>query len=117
MRPGSPQADIDRALRNIKDRMTGGVEYEWVESHQDDLLLWEELTNEQQLNVLCDTLAKGAVTRATRQESRAVETQLLPGEKGAVIIDGTKLISDASDAIRYSLNRVEAERYYTLEMG
>ena len=114
---GSPQADVDRALRNVKDRLTTTTSYEWVESHLDDVLLWEELTNEQQLNCVCDSLAKSAVSRGLVAEPRPASTQLLPCEKGAIIVDGTKLISDASSSIRFALGRLDAERFYTKELG
>ena len=61
---GASQADIKRALRNVKCGLKAHLEYEWVESHQDRYKLWDQLTLEQQLNCYCDTLAKDAVTRS-----------------------------------------------------
>ena len=58
---GASQADIKRALRSVKDKLSAKFTYKWVESHQDRYKLWCQLLLKQQLNCLCDTLAKNAV--------------------------------------------------------
>ena len=113
----SSQADIDRVLRDVKLQLTRQPTYEWVKSHLDDVTVWENLTIVQQLNVLCDALAKGAVRKGMLGDVRAAPSQLLPREQGAIIINGVKEISDASSAIRFVLGRKEAARFYTTELG
>jgi hypothetical protein len=71
------------------------LKYEHVRAHQDDLKPWSMLTLAEQLNVICDDLAKGAVLRYLSditQEGRGA--QLLPLEKVAIIINGEKLTTD-----------------------
>ena len=62
---GASQADILSSLRNIKSNLKHSLVYEWVAAHQDDVKKWDQLTLEQQLNCMCDALAKGAVSRAS----------------------------------------------------
>ncbi len=69
--------------------------YEHVRAHQDNLKPWSMLTLMEQLNVICDELAKGAVLRYLTditQEGRG--TQLLPLEKVAIIVNGEKLTTN-----------------------
>jgi hypothetical protein len=44
--------------------------YTWVKAHMDDILEWDNLTRPQQLNVMCDTLAKAAVEAAIRNPNQ-----------------------------------------------
>ena len=91
----------------------GTLHCEWVPSHQDNYKLWHQPPIEQQLNCMCDTLAKKAVADSLHQPPRAAGDQLLPQEKVAVIIDGVKQTSDVAKAARYYLGYQEAERLYT----
>ena len=59
---GAAEADIKRAFRNVKTGLKATFHYEWVESHQDRYQLWSQLPLEQQLNCICDSLAKAAVS-------------------------------------------------------
>ena len=45
----------------VKGTMSAKFRYEWVESHQDRYKFWFQLSLTQQLNCLCDSLAKNAV--------------------------------------------------------
>ena len=78
---------------------------------------WDELTMVQQLNVLCNALAKGGIKKGLIAGTRSASSQLLPGKQGAVVIDGVKEISDALPVIRFALGKQEAERFYTGELG
>ena len=109
---GSSQADIKRSLRNVKCGLRAKLEYEWVESHQDRLKLWFQLTLEQQLNCFCDSLAKAAVTESLSDMSPHRQ-QRLPRESVAVYVNGLKQTSDVAKDVRYALGKVEAERFYT----
>jgi hypothetical protein len=60
--------------------------YEWVKSHQDDQVPWQQLSLEAQLNKTCDDLANNAVTRAlANADPTRVKTFLLPFEQLAII--------------------------------
>ena len=78
--------------------------YEHVRAHQDRILPWDRLTLEQQLNVICDELANGAVERART---------VLPFESIAVVLDGIKLTSDVRLEVRYCLGKEDAKRFYS----
>ena len=107
------RADIKRVLRNLKAVIKGTMQYEWVPSHQDKYKLWHQLPIEQQLNCMCDTLAKKAVADSLHKQPRLAGTQLLPREKAAVVIDGVKQTSDVAKAARFFLGHQEAEKLYT----
>jgi len=71
------QADIKRALRNVKCGMKVKLTYEWVQSHQDCYKLWHQLTIDHQLNCYRNTLAKDVVARSLTITS-APSRQRLP---------------------------------------
>ena len=108
---GASQADIKRALRNVKTGLKATLTYEWVESHQDRYKLWYHLTTEQQLNCYCDSLAKEAVLQG--MTAPRTGKQRLPRESAAVFIQGCKQTSDVSTAARFALGMADAERFYT----
>ena len=85
------------------------LKYEYVIAHQDAIKPWLMLTLEEQLNVICDELAKGAVLRHlsnATQEGRGV--QLLPLEKVAIVVNGEKLTTIMGQEVRYALGHKEA---------
>jgi hypothetical protein len=72
------------------------------------------LTLEEQLNVICDELAKEAVLRYlsdAKPEGRGV--QLLPLEKVAIVVNGEKLTNNVGREVRYALGHKEARKFYT----
>ncbi len=71
------------------------------------------LTLEQQLNVLCDELANGAVARYLSGGVHHLGQKFLPFEKAAVVLDGVKLTTDVGAEVRYRLGKEDAERFYT----
>lgn len=63
--PSSKCADILRCFRSIHNKLQHiHIHYGYVAAHMDDILHWDDLTLEQQLNVQCDSLAKKAVSDA-----------------------------------------------------
>jgi len=113
---GASQADIKRAFRNVTNGLKATLVYEWVESHQDRYKLWWQLPIEQQLNCLCDDLAKAAVRSSISADRRRLQQQL-PQESAAVFIAGMKQTSDVSKDVRYQLSLVDARRFYTSPIG
>ena len=77
--------------------------YEHVDSHQDKHKLWWHLTLEEQLNCVCDGLAKKAVHRSMTRLPGPEERYLLPEERAAVFVDGKKLTSEAGHEVRHYL--------------
>ena len=57
--------------------------------HVDDLKAWRELSIDEQLNTLCDELAKDAVKRGS-EDKRLDSTRLLPYGAAAIVINGEK---------------------------
>ena len=120
IRPGASCADLLRSIRSSGNRLNGKFIGVHVDSHMDKYLLWHQLTLEQQLNVLCDQLAKGAVSRAIldqmrRRGRRRDGLQVLPREDVALFSHGEKLTSDIAKTVRYSEGRKEAKEFLTTE--
>jgi hypothetical protein len=114
VRSGIKHSDLQRAIRTCKCKVTMALKYEHVRAHQDKIKPWSMLTLAEQLNVICDELAKGAVLRYlsdVTQEGR--ESQLLPLEKAAIVINGEKSTTNVGRDVRYALGYKEARRFYT----
>ncbi|KAL7535345.1 hypothetical protein ACHAXR_006437 [Thalassiosira sp. AJA248-18] len=109
---GASHADILRCLRNIKVKIKTAFVYEWVASHQDDLKLWNQLTIEQQLNCMVDTLAKQAVHSSLSPSSPRTFKLTLPHERAAVYVDGKKQTTDVATDVRLQLGMVDAQQFY-----
>jgi hypothetical protein len=105
---GASQADIKRAFRNVKHGMHAELDYVWVESHQDRYKLWTQLTIEQQLNCICDDLAKAAVCQSLGFTERTAPQLCLPRESAAVFVAGMKQTTDVAESVRFELSLVEA---------
>jgi hypothetical protein len=106
-------SDIRRSFRAVKQAATGKFDYNHMSGHMDDYLLWHQLSLTQQLNCVCDTLAKGAIKKALLQRYQKRPTQLLPREVMALIVRGYKLTSDISTPLRYHVSKEEARRVHT----
>ena len=109
---GAKHADILRCLRNIKVKFKTTLGYEWVASHQDDLKLWHQLTIEQQLNCIADSLAKQAVHQSLDPSHSHTMLQTLPHERAAVYVNNIKQTTDVATDVRFALGMVDAERFY-----
>jgi hypothetical protein len=107
---------LNQASKTRKQVRSGtmALKYEHVRAHQDNLKPWSMLALVEQLNIICNKLAKGAVLRHlsdTTQEGRG--TQLLPMEKVAIVVNGEKLTTDVGQEVRYALGHKEAKKFYT----
>ncbi len=117
VRSGIKHSDLQRAIRTYKCKVTMALKYKHVRAHQDNLKPLSMLTLVEQLNVICDELAKGAVLRYLSditQEGRG--TQLLPLEKASIVVNGEKLTTNVGQEVRYTLGHEEARRLYTKAM-
>lgn len=101
IRASSKCADILRAFRSLHQQLTADIHYGHVSAHMDDILCWDQLTLEQQLNVHCDKLAKQAVSHIchaliSNHAACLPDTSVLPLEQCALMIDGIKMTTDPS---------------------
>jgi hypothetical protein len=88
--------------------------YPHIKAYQDRILPWSMLTLDQQLNVICNKLANGAVAHYLSSGPNVnTEPQFLPFEKAAIVLDGVKLTTDAGVEVQYQLGKEETERFYT----
>ena len=74
--------------------------------------LWRKLTLEQQLNCICNNLAKSAVHCSICVGFR-VKRYLLPLEDIAIVINGEKMTSNFDEEIRFDLSRRHARQFLT----
>jgi hypothetical protein len=96
IRASAKFADICRSLKAVKQLLSGTFFYVHVYGHMDRMLKWEQLTLTQQLNCVCNTLAKCLVTTAINHGYHDRLTQLLPKEDVALVIWGNKITGDIS---------------------
>jgi hypothetical protein len=76
-------------------------------------LSWLQLTLTQQLNCVCDSLAKQAVTNAIVEGYNADHTQLLPREDVTLIVWGDKITGDISGPLQFHASKAVARKYHT----
>jgi hypothetical protein len=74
-------------------------------------LQWEQLTLMQQLNCICNTLAKKSITTALNHGCHEKQTLLLPKEDVALFIWGNKLTGNISLPLRFHASKEVARKY------
>ena len=111
IRPSAKCADILRSLKAVKPLLNGTFRYAHVYGHMDRMLKWEQLTLIQQLNCVCDTLAKNAVSNAISSGYHDRPTQFLPKEDVALVIWGNKITGDISPHLRFHASKEVARKY------
>jgi hypothetical protein len=97
--PSAKCADIRHSFKATKKSYKGGFTYVHVYGHMDQHLSWTQLTLTQQLNCVCDLLAKQAVTDAIIKGFDTNLTQILPLEDVALIVWGDKITGDISSPL------------------
>jgi hypothetical protein len=113
IQPSAKCADIRRSLKAVKPLQRGRFRYVHVYGHMDRILRWEQLTLPQQLNCVCDTLAKCSVTTAINHGYHDRPTQLLPKEDVALVIWGTKITGNISPHLHFHASKEVAQRCLT----
>jgi hypothetical protein len=111
MKPSMKCADIQPSLKATKLTFTDKFLYSHVHGHMDKYLLWHQLSLFQELNCVCNMLAKSAVTTAMIEGYYDRSTQLLPKEDIAVIIWGNKVTDNISHSIRFHASKEVARTY------
>jgi hypothetical protein len=84
-------ADIRRNIRSTKQTFQGTFRYVHVYGHMGKYLAWNQLNLMQQMNCVCNMLAKKAVAIALLEGYHNRTTQLLPNEDVALVIWGNKV--------------------------
>ncbi len=77
----------------------------------DKYLKREQLTLTQQLNCVCNTLAKKSITTAIIHRYHNRQSQLLPKEDVALVIWGTKITGNISPPLRFHASKEVARKY------
>jgi hypothetical protein len=77
----------------------------------DRYLNWKQLSLIQQLNCVCNTLAKRAITAATCQGYHSRQSQFLPKEDVALVIWGNKVTGDISSPLRFHTSKEVAQQH------
>ena len=113
IRPSAKCADILRSLKAVKPLLNGTFHYTHVYGHMDRMLKWEQLTLIQQLNCVCDTLAKNSVSNAISSGYHDRPTQFLPKEDVALVIWGNKITGNISPHLRFHASKEVARKHLT----
>jgi hypothetical protein len=71
----------------------------------------EQLSLIQQLNCICNTLAKQAITAATLQGYHSRQSQFLPKEDVALVIWRNKVTGNISSPLRFHASKVVARQH------
>jgi hypothetical protein len=111
IRPSAKCADIRRSFRSTKQTYCGGFQYVHIYGHMDQYLPWDQLSLMQQLNCVCDTLAKRALTQAIISGYHERLIQTLPREDIALVIWGNKVTGDISQPLRFHASKEVARSY------
>jgi hypothetical protein len=111
IRPSAKCTDIQCNLRAIKQSFTGNFQYFHVYGHMDKYLRWEQRRLIQQLNCICNTLAKRAITTTTLQDYHSRQSQFLPKEDVAPVIWRNKVTGDILSPLRFHTSKEVARQH------
>ncbi len=109
--PSAKCADICRSLKRTKPLLNGAFQYVHVYRHMDQYLKWEQLTLTQQLNCVCNTLAKKSITTAIIHGYHDIQSQLLPKEDVALVIWGNKITGNILPPLWFHASKEVARKY------
>jgi hypothetical protein len=91
IQPSAKCANIRCSLKATKQFLQGTFRYVHVYGHMDRLLKWEQLSLVQQLNCVCNTMAKRSITLAINNGYHGRQFQFLPKKDVAMVIWGNKV--------------------------
>ncbi len=111
IQPSAKNADIRRNFRATKQGFTRGFKYVHIHGHMDQFLPWSQLSLMQQLNCICNTLAKKALSSAIISGYHDRPTQILPCEDVALVIWGNKVTGDIYTPLRFHASKKLARNY------
>jgi hypothetical protein len=113
IRPSAKCTDIRWSFKATKQTYQVGFKYIHVYGHMDQHLLWTQLSLTQQLNYVCDTLAKQTVSSTIIEGYNKGHTQILPREDVALLVRGDKITGNISGPLRFHASKVVARKYHT----
>jgi hypothetical protein len=111
IKPSANSANIRRSFRATKQGYIGGFKYVHIYGHMDQFLPWNQISLMQQLNCVCDTLAKKALLLAIISGYHDWPTQILPCKDVALVIWGNKVTGDISTPLRFHASKELARNY------
>jgi hypothetical protein len=111
IQPSAKSANIRCSFRATKQGFIGGLKYVHIYGHMDQFLPWSQLSLMQQLNCICNTLAKKALLSAIISGYHDRPTQILPREDVALVIWGNKATGDISTPSRFHASKELARNY------
>jgi hypothetical protein len=80
----------------------------------DRLLKWEQLTLVQQLNCVCNTMAKRSITLGINHGYHGRQSQFLPKEDVALVIWGNKVTGNISPPLRFHASKEVARKHLAI---
>ena len=116
IKPGWSCSDVLRSFRDTKQELRMPLRFVHVSAHMDDVLTWEQLSVAEQLNCMCDALAKDALDKGIRT-LQASTTTMLPRELAAVFFSDGKSTSDPAEMMRIEIGHRKARWFLTHEIG
>jgi hypothetical protein len=111
IRPSAKCADICHSLKTTKPLLNGAFQYVHVYGHMDQYLKWEQLMLTQQLNCVCNMLAKKSITTATIHGYHDRQSQLLLKKDEALVIWGNKITGNILPPLQFHASKEVARKY------
>ena len=108
-------ADIQQVLRTISSRMKSNYVQHHIRAYQDNIKTWINLTNKEQINSHCDSMAKSDIKAHLNKhaefmvempDTEPTDCLLLEGTR--VLIDGSKQTMDVSKSRQKSYTQTRA---------
>ena len=102
-------SDILKSIRIVRSNIPIKMHFQHILGHQDENILYENLTRDAQLNVDCDFLAKQWLQQFYTKQ--LPPPHLLPHEITSIWLNNKKIVGDVGIPIRSELSRIEM-RYF-----
>ncbi len=96
-----------------KQEHQGRFKYVHMYGHMDQHLSWAQLSLLQQLNCICNTLAKQAVMTAIVKGYHDGPAHIFPWEDVAIIVWGDKIAGNIVGPLRFHASKTVARKYLT----
>ncbi len=104
-------ANIRCSFRAPKQGYIGGFKCVYMYGHMDQFLPWNQFSLMQQLNCVCNTLAKKVLSLAIISGYHDRPTQILLREDIALVIWGNKVTGDIFTPLRFHASKEVARNY------
>jgi hypothetical protein len=111
IQPSAKSANIRCSFRANKQGFIRGFKYIHRYGHMDQFLPWSQLSLMQQLNCICNTLAKNVLLLAIISGYHDRPIQILPRDDIALVIWRNKVTGDISTLLRFHASKGLARNY------